>query len=91
MTIRMFEAFAGYGSQALAMEMARIPYKSIGISEIKPEALTAYWALHGYVRNYGDISKVNWDKVPDFDLFTYSFPCTDISRIRSEEHTSELQ
>ena len=89
MTIRMFEAFAGYGSQALAMEMARIPYKSIGISEIKPEALTAYWALHGYVRNYGDISKVNWDKVPDFDLFTYSFPCTDISRIGDKAGLAE--
>lgn len=89
MTIRMFEAFAGYGSQALAMEMARIPYESVGISEIKPEALTAYWALHGYVRNYGDISKVNWDKVPDFDLFTYSFPCTDISRIGDKAGLAE--
>lgn len=89
MAIRMFEAFAGYGSQALAMEMARIPYKSIGISEIKPEALTAYWALHGYVRNYGDISKVNWDIVPDFDLFTYSFPCTDISRIGDKAGLAE--
>lgn len=85
----MFEAFAGYGSQALAMEMARIPYKPIGISEIKPEALTAYRALHGYVRNYGDISKVNWDKVPYFDLFTYSFPCTDISRIGDKAGLAE--
>lgn len=89
MKIRMFEAFAGYGSQALAMEMARIPYKSVGISEIKPEALTAYRALHGYVRNYGDISKVNWDRVPDFDLFTYSFPCTDISRIGDKAGLAE--
>lgn len=29
--------------------------------------------------NYGDISKIDWTQVPDFDLFTYSFPCTDIS------------
>ena len=89
MTIRMFEAFAGYGSQALAMEMARIPYKSVGISEISPEALTAYRALHGYVHNYGNISKVNWDRVPDFDLFTYSFPCTDISRIGDKRGLTE--
>ncbi len=33
----------------------------------------------GGVKNYGDISKIDWSVVPDFDLFTYSFPCTDIS------------
>lgn len=29
--------------------------------------------------NYGDISLINWEDVPDFNLLTYSFPCTDIS------------
>lgn len=80
-TIKIFEAFAGYGSQVLAMERAQIPYSSVGISEIKPEAIKAYRALHGYVRNYGDITQIDWMHVPDFDFFTYSFPCTDISRI----------
>lgn len=77
----MFEAFAGYGSQSLAMEQAKIPYMNVGISEIKKEALIAYRALHGNVRNYGDIAKIDWNNVPDFNFFTYSFPCTDISRI----------
>src|SRR5699024_1497102 len=31
------------------------------------------------VRNLGDISKINVDDVPEHDLFTYSFPCQDIS------------
>jgi DNA (cytosine-5)-methyltransferase 1 len=31
------------------------------------------------VKNYGDIAKIDWNEVPDFDLFTYSFPCQDIS------------
>lgn len=30
--------------------------------------------------NLGDISKIKLEDVPDMDLFTYSFPCTDISQ-----------
>jgi DNA (cytosine-5)-methyltransferase 1 len=29
--------------------------------------------------NFGDISKINPTDLPDFDLFTYSFPCQDLS------------
>jgi DNA (cytosine-5)-methyltransferase 1 len=29
--------------------------------------------------NFGDISIINPNNLPDFDYFTYSFPCTDIS------------
>ena len=29
--------------------------------------------------NYGDISKINYKEIEDFDLFNFSFPCTDIS------------
>lgn len=85
-TIRVFEAFAGYGSQALALERLeaaypdKVHFEYVGISEIGPNAIKAYLALHGYdTPNFGDISKINWNDVPDFDLFTYSFPCQDIS------------
>lgn len=30
-------------------------------------------------RNFGDITTINWQDVPDFDLFTYSSPCQDFS------------
>lgn len=52
-------------------------YKCAGnsISEIDPAPIQAYMAVHGDVKNYGDIGKIWWDNVPDFDLFTYSFPC----------------
>lgn len=77
--IRMFEAFAGYGSQSLALKRLGVPVKVVGISEIKKEAIRAYEHLHGEVVNYGDISKLKVEDVPDHDLFTYSFPCQDIS------------
>ena len=31
------------------------------------------------INNFGDITKIDPEKLPDFDLFTYSFPCQDIS------------
>lgn len=73
--IKVFEAFAGYGSQAMALKRAGIPHQVVGISEIDRYAIQAYNAVHGETVNYGDISKIDWMKVPDFDMFTYSFPC----------------
>ena len=77
--LRVFEAFAGYGSQSMALRRLGIDYEVIGISEIDKYAIQAYMAVHGETPNYGDISKIEWKEVPDFDFLTYSFPCTDIS------------
>lgn len=84
MPLKVFEAFAGYGSQHMALERLHCEdpsfrYEIAGISEIDKFALQSYQAIHGPTRNYGDISAIDWDSGPDFDLFTYSFPCTDIS------------
>lgn len=87
--IRVFEAFAGYGSQSMALKRAGIPYEVVGISEIDRYAIEAYRAVHGDVRNYGDISKIDWYTVPDFDLFTYSFPCQDISSAGQQKGFAE--
>lgn len=94
MKIRVFEAFAGYGSQSLALERLKkhfpeFDYEVVGISEIDRYAVTAYKALHGDVPNYGDISKIDWNKVPIFDLFTYSFPCTNLSNAGKQEGCEE--
>lgn len=77
--LRVFEAFAGYGSQSMALRRLGIDFEVIGISEIDKYAIQAYMAVHGDTPNYGDISKIDWSSVPDFDFLTYSFPCTDIS------------
>ena len=77
--IKVFEAFAGVGTQAMALKRIGVDYEVVGISEIDKFALKSYEQIHGEVNNYGDISKIDCDKLPDFDLFTYSFPCQDIS------------
>ena len=83
--ITVFEAFAGYGSQHLALQLLSnlypfLQFIVIGISEIDKWAIKAYKKLHGKrIKNYGNIAKINWLSVPDFMLFTYSFPCQDIS------------
>jgi len=77
--LRVFEAFAGYGSQAMALKKYNVPHKIVGVSEIDKYAIQAHEAVHGPVKNYGDISKINGLCLPEMDLFTYSFPCQDIS------------
>lgn len=77
--LRVFEAFAGYGSQSMALRNIGIPYEIVGYSEIDPYAIRAYRAVHGDIKNYGDITKIDWNDVPDFDLLTWSSPCQDFS------------
>lgn len=87
MKIKVFEAFAGYGSQMMALHrVARrhaggADFQLVGWSEIDDNAIAAHNAVFPeYAEcNHGDISKVDWERVSDFDLFTYSFPCQDIS------------
>lgn len=130
--IKVFEAFAGYGSQRIALKNANIPHEVVGISEIDGDVLLSYAAIHDnlleerstplsiedmemrrYLKsinvpldyrsfenradklkgqklrdiylanilsnNFGDIRQINPEELPDFDFFTYSFPCQDIS------------
>ena len=77
--LRVFEAFAGYGSQSIALRNLGIEYEVVAISEIDKYAIKAYEAIHGPANNLGDIRKIDPRDIPDHDLFTYSFPCQDLS------------
>lgn len=81
MQLKVFTAFSGYDSQCMALDRLGIGYDLVGWSEIDKYAIQAHNAVYPQYRdrNFGDICHIDWDKVPDFDLFTYSFPCTDIS------------
>ena len=77
--LKVFEAFAGYGSQRMALRNLDIEHEVVAISEFDKYADASYQAIHGETWNMGDITKIDVDDVPDHDLFTYSFPCQDIS------------
>ena len=82
MMLRVFTSFSGYDSQCMALDRLPIDYELVGWSEIDKYAIQAHNAVYPQwaERNYGDICQIDWSKVPDFDLFTYSSPCQDFSQ-----------
>lgn len=75
--LKIIELFAGVGAQRQALKEAKIEHEVVAISEIDKYAISAYNKLHGDAKNLGDITKI--EKLPEADMWTYSFPCTDIS------------
>lgn len=84
--LRVCTTFSGYDSQCLALDRIaeRHPgfaYDLVAWCEIDPNAIKAHNLLYPQwsERNLGDITQVDWENVPDFDLFTFSSPCQDFS------------
>jgi len=73
--IKVFEAFAGYGGASFGMKRAGILHQVIGYSEIHPQSCKLYELNHPMIKNYGDITQINPNELPDFDLLTGGFPC----------------
>lgn len=83
--IRLIETFAGYGSQAMALKRLGVNFEHYRMMEIDKYAVESYNAIHGTDFGQMDICKAHAE---DFGIvekdkyeyiFTYSFPCTDIS------------
>ena len=76
--MKLIELFSGVGTQRKAFEnIYDNEIETIGISEIDQRAIKAYNVLHGETHNFGDITKIQ--QLPQADIWTYSFPCTDLS------------
>jgi DNA (cytosine-5)-methyltransferase 1 len=75
--LRVIELFSGVGSQTQALKNIGVPHRVVAVSDIDPYADKSYRALHGAADNLGDIQKIA--ALPEADLWTYSFPCTDIA------------
>lgn len=127
-TLKVFEAFAGIGAQASALDRMGINYEIVGISEWFIDAIECYASIHcddveiemprdikeiddylsqftfsatsvkstnikrltedqrrdlyranKQANNYGSITDIKGDDLPDIDLLVYSFPCQDLS------------
>jgi len=77
---KLFESFAGIGCQRMALDKLGIDYEVVGISEIDKYALASYKAMHNECPNLGSITDIKGKDMPKTDIFTYSFPCTDLSK-----------
>jgi DNA (cytosine-5)-methyltransferase 1 len=80
-SLRVFEAFAGYGGASFALKRARIPFTTVGYSENDKFASELYEKNHPGVPAFGDITKIDPQTIPDFDLFTGGFPCQPFSQV----------
>lgn len=94
--LRVVTLCSGYDSQCMALERLKkyqpdFAFDLVAWSEIDANAIKAHnacfpqWAE----RNLGDMTKIDWSKVPDFDLLTYSTPCTDVSQAGQQKGIEE--
>lgn len=79
--IKVFEAFTGYGGASFGLKKAKIPYEVIGYSEVDKFASELFNENFPNIKNFGDITKINPNDIPDFDLFTGGFPCQPFSQV----------
>ena len=83
--IRLIELFAGYGSQAMALERMGVKFEHYKVVEFDKYAVSSYNAVHGTEFPTMDITKVHAADLNICDtnkyeyIMTYSFPCTDLS------------
>lgn len=73
--------FSGIGAFEKALERLEIPHETVFYCEIDKYASKAYSLIHNVPESFNlwDITKVNEKELPDFDLMTWGFPCTDLS------------
>ena len=74
--MRYFSAFTG----ALGFELG-LPkeWECVGVSEIDSYAVKLIRYRKGDVKNYGDIEKIKYEELPDFEVLVGGSPCQDIS------------
>lgn len=79
--IRVFEAFAGYGGASFGLKKSKLRYEVIGFSETDKDAIELFEYNFPKIHNYGDITEIVEEELPDFDLFTGGFPCQPFSTV----------
>lgn len=97
--IRVFEGFAGYGGASFGLKRAKaalddFDYTVVGYSEFDKYASMLFDANHKDakgkpIKNWGDITKIDPEELPNFDLFTGGFPCQPFSSAGMQKGTED--
>ena len=77
--IRVFEGFAGYGGASFGLKRSGINYEVVGMSEFDKFASALLYQNFPTIKNWGDITILKPEELPDFDMFTGGFPCQPFS------------
>lgn len=75
--MRYLSLFSGIGGLDYGLHKAG--HECVGISDIKQSSVEIYRKNMGQVENLGDITKVNPERLPDFDILVGGFPCQTFS------------
>lgn len=75
--MRYFSTFTGIGGFEVGIERADPAAEFVGYSEINPyvAAIYDYHYKSKGVRNYGDITKIKAETLPEFDCLVGGYPC----------------
>lgn len=73
--MKYFSTFSGVGGFELGLQ----GHDCVGFSEIDKYASAVLKHKFPNIKNYGDIKKIDWKSVPDFDLLVGGSPCQDLS------------
>ncbi len=97
--IRVFEGFAGYGGASFGLKrlkekLPEFDYEVIGYSEFDKFACALFDANHKQQNgeplvNFGDITKIDPNEIPDFDFFMGGFPCQPFSSAGMQKGTED--
>ena len=92
--LKVFEGFAGYGGATFGMRRAGIKHEVVGYSEFDKFASALYDANFkdkkgNPIKNWGDITKIDPNELPDFDMFTGGFPCQPFSSVGMQKGESD--
>ena len=97
--IKVFEGFAGYGGASFGLKRLKrnipdIDYEVVGYSELDKYASRLFDANHkdkkgNPLKNWGDITHIDPEELPDFDMFMGGFPCQPFSSAGMQMGTND--
>lgn len=95
MKVRYFSMFTGIGGGELGIEaaanIAGAETECVGYSEIDGYCLEVFERHFPNYVNFGDATKLDPDKLPDFDLLIAGFPCQSFSSAGSRNGFNDVR